>query len=186
MRNGSYDRNRNSNRKKSSEPRPLVQAYRQAPWRIQTQRGVLILIVAILGASVMWVMVSVTVQAANAGLEIQSLEDEPDQLQREIAMLRTNIAIQTSSTQMQQRADALGFKPVDPADITYMVVPGYKGREPKIQAPPPGASLPQPLVKPAYTQSLWEWLLEGILSISATEPASSNGPVRAPVGGSSP
>jgi hypothetical protein len=183
-RTGSY------NREKSSGTRPLVQAYRQAPWRIQTQRGILLLIVAILGASVLWVMVSVTVQAANAGLEIQQLEDQQEKLQREIAMLRTNIAIQTSSSQMQQRAESLGFEPVDPADITYMIIPGYKGREPEIQAPPPGSTLPQPLVKPAYTQSLWEWFLEGILSISeptgTSLPGSSSGPARAPVGGSSP
>jgi hypothetical protein len=129
--------------------------------------------VAILGASVLWVMVSVTVQAAAAGLKIQDLEDEQERLQREIAGLRTRIAMQTSADQMQKRAEELGFKPVDPADITYMVIPGYKGREPVIQAPPPGSIAQQPLVKPAYTQSLWEWLLEGIPAIS--EPAT--GPV---------
>jgi hypothetical protein len=161
-----------------STPNRLVQAYRQAPWRLQTQRGVLLLVVAILGASVLWVMVSVTVQAAAAGLKIQEYEDEQEKLQREIAGLRTNIAMQTSAAQMQQRADDLGFKPVDPADITYVIIPGYKGREPDIQAPPPGSTVQQSLVKPAYTQSLWEWLLEGVLTIS--EPASG------PVGGSPP
>jgi hypothetical protein len=161
-----------------STPNRMVQAYKQAPWRLQTQRGVLLLIVAILGASVLWVMVSVTVQAAAAGLTIQDLEDEQEKLQREIAGLRTQIGMQTSAEQMQKRAEALGFQPVDPADITYMVIPGYKGREPEIQAPPPGSIVQQPLVKPAYTQSLWEWLLEGVLSIS--EPASG------PVGGSPP
>jgi hypothetical protein len=161
-----------------SSPNRLVQAYRQAPWRLQTQRGVLLLIVAILGASVLWVMVSVTVQAAAAGLKIQEMEDEQDRLQREIAGLRTQIGMQTSSDQMQKRAEGLGFKPVDPADVTYVVIPGYQGREPEIQAPPPGSSAQQPLVKPAYTQSLWEWLLEGILALSE--------PANAPVGGSPP
>ncbi len=178
----SSSRNESSRQKsaqnRNSEPKRLVQAYRQAPWRLQTQRGVLLLIVAILGASVMWVMVSVSVQAAAAGLEIQSLDDEQDQLQREIAVLRMGIANQTTSAQMDQRAAALGFKPVDPADVTYVVVPGYQGRQPVIQAPPPGSTIPQPLVKPAYTQSLWEWLLEGVLSI--------NGPANAPAGGYSP
>ncbi len=170
---------RNTNtRNTSSEPARLVQAYRQAPWRLQTQRGVLLLVVAILCASVLWVMVSVTVQAAAAGLEIQALEDEQEKLQREIAGLRTQIAIQTSAAQMQQRAADLGFKPVDPADVTYVVIPGYTGRMPVIQAPPPGSTIPQPLVKPAYTQSLWEWLLEGVLSISE--------PANRPAGGSSP
>ncbi len=153
-----------------SEPKRMVQACRQAPWRLQTQRGVLLLTIAILGASVLWVMVSVTVQAAAAGLKIQELEDEQDRLQREIAGLRTEIAVQTSADQMQKRAEALGFKPADPADITYVVIPGYRGREPVIQAPPPGSTVQEPLVKPAYTQSLWEWLLEGVLSNGGSSP----------------
>lgn len=167
----------------SSSPNRMVQAYRQAPWRLQTQRGVLLLIVAILGASVLWVMVSVTVQAAAAGLKIQDLEDEQERLQREIAGLRTQIAMQTSADVMKKRADALDFKPADPADITYLVIPGYQGREPDIQAPPPGSTVQQSLVKPAYTQSLWEWLLEGVTGLpshSISEPASG------PVGGSPP
>ncbi len=159
-------------------PKRMVQAHRQAPWRIQTQRGVLLLIVAILGASILWVMVSVTVQAAAAGLKIQELEGDQEVLQREIAGLRTEIGIQTSSTQMEKRAEDLGFKPVDPADVTYLVVPGYMGREPIIQAPPPGTEAQQPLVKHAYTESLWEWLQQGILDIS--EPAAGTS------GGSSP
>lgn len=159
-------------------PRRLVQAYRQAPWRIETQRGALLLVVAILGASVLWVMVSVTIQAASAGLEIQSLEDQQEQYQREIAGLRTRIGVQTSAAAMEKRAGDLGFKPVKPEDVTYMTIPGYKGREPVIQAPPPSANIAQPLVKPAYTQSLWEWLLQGVLQMSEA-PAD-------PQGGSSP
>ena len=170
-------RSKSSQEKKSGSKR-LVQAYRQAPWRLQTQRGVLLLLVAILGASILWVMVSVTVQAAAAGLKIQKLEDDQEPLQREIAALRTNIAIQTSASQMKQRAEDLGFQSVDPDNITYVIIPGYKGREPDIQAPPPGATVPQPLVKPAYRQSLWEWLLEGILAISE--------PALPPAGGSPP
>lgn len=144
----------------------LIQAYRQAPWRIQTQRGVLILIMSILSASILWVMVSVTVQAATAGLEIQALEDEQEDLQREIAGLRTKIAVMTAKAQMEQRAAALGFVSVNSADVTYVVVPGYTGRSPELQASPPSKSVQQPLIKPVYTQSLWEWMLQGILKMS--------------------
>jgi hypothetical protein len=122
--------------------------------------------VAILGASVLWVMVSVTVQAAAAGLEIQNLEAEQEKVQRHIAALKTEFAILTSSSQMEKRAADLGFRPITPEDITYVVIPGYLGREPNIQAPPPGSSIQQPLVIPAYTQSLWEWLLQGFLQLS--------------------
>ncbi len=147
-------------------PKRLVQAYRQTPWRIQTQGGVLFLIVIILGVSVLWVMTSVTVQASSAGLEIQQYESEQEDLQRQIAALRTDIASQTSTAQMQKRAEAMGFKPVDPANITYIVVPGYKGRESSVQAAAPETNIQPMLVKPAYTQSLWEWLLQGVLQVS--------------------
>lgn len=143
----------------------LVQAYRQAPWRTTTQRGVLILIVAILGASILWVMVSVTIQAASAGLETQRLESEREDLARQIAGLRTEIAKQTSAAQMQQRAGERGFVQIDPQNITYIVVPGYQGRKPAVQALPPGTTNKPTLIKPSYTQSLWEWMLQGILEM---------------------
>jgi cell division protein FtsB len=146
--------------------RRMIQAYRQAPWRIATQRGVLFLIVAILGASTLWVMVSVTVQAASAGLEIQNLQYERETIERQIAGLRTEYAVQTSAAQMERRATDMGFQPVTPEDITYMVVPGYTGRTSVINAQPPGSYIQPPLIKPIYTQSLWEWMLQGILVIS--------------------
>ncbi len=147
-------------------PKRMVQAYKQAPWRLQTQRGTLLLIAAILGASVLWVMVSVTVQAGTAGLEVQRLEAKKEDLTREIAALRTKIGQLTSAAEMEERAAEMGFEPIKPEDISYMVIPGYTGRESVIKAPPPGTSIEQPIVKPAYTQSLWEWLLQGILDVS--------------------
>ncbi|MBE0699002.1 MAG: hypothetical protein IH586_18950 [Anaerolineaceae bacterium] len=144
---------------------PLVQAYSQAPWRIETQRGVLLLIVAILGASILWVMVSVTVQAASAGLQIQQLESDREELERQIAGRRTNIADLTSAAVMKERAKKLGFEPVDPEAITYFVAPGFNGREPIISAPTYNVDEQQQILKPIYTQSLWEWLLQGIFDI---------------------
>jgi cell division protein FtsL len=144
----------------------MVQAYRQAPWRIHTQQGALLLIVAILGASVLWVMVSVSTQAAAAGLEVQSLEDDREDLQRSIAALNTEIAALTSTKRMENRAEEMGFEPIQSANITYLVIPGYRGREADVLAAPPGTNTHPPLVKPAYTQSLSEWLLQGIIELS--------------------
>ncbi len=147
----------------------LVQAYRQAPWRTATQRGVLFLTLAILGASILWIMVSVTIQAAAAGLAIQQMETQREELARQIAGLRTEIANQTSAARMEKRAAELGFEQVDPANLTYLVIPGYRGREPVIKAPPPGTTNKPTIIKPGYTQSLWEWMLQGILEFE--EPA---------------
>lgn len=168
---------RNSQAKRTGSNR-LVQAYRQAPWRLQTQRGVTLLVVAILGTAVLWVMLSVDVKAQEAFLDFRDLQKVQEKLQREIAATHTDIAIQTSASHMKSRAEELGFQPVDPADIEYVIVHGYAGREPQIQAPLPSAAITQPLVKPAFRQSLWEWLLQGILAIS--EPAA------LPAGGTPP
>lgn len=145
---------------------PIHQAYRQAPWRRATQAGVLFLILALLTASILWVMLTVTVQAASAGLEIQSLENEKEKLIREIASLRTNIAIQTSAETMLERARNLGFRQANPDEITYVVIPGYTGKQPQIIAPPPSPPSQQVLIKPSYTQSLSEWLFQGIIRMS--------------------
>ncbi len=144
----------------------LNQAYRQTPWRKATRIGLLFLILALLGASILWIMLTVTVQAASAGLEIQAYEAEKEDLQRQIASLRTDIAIQTSSDKMAQRAAELGFRQATPDEITYMTIPGYAGRQPVISAPPPTANIKPVLIKPSYTQSLSEWLYQGILKIN--------------------
>ena len=149
-------------------PKRFVQAYRQAPWRIQTQRVALLLIVAILAASILWVMLSVTVQAATAGLEIQQMEYEQEQLQREVAHLRTQYAHLTSADRMAERAEAMGFSPITPENITYVLVPGYPGRQSEIKASPPSTQTQQRLIKPGYTLSLWEWMLESALEISSS------------------
>jgi cell division protein FtsL len=147
-------------------PKRFVQAYRQAPWRIQTQRAALLLIVAVLGASVLWVMLSVTVQAATAGLQIQQMEYQQEDLLRQVAHLRTQYAVLTSANRMLERAKNMGFEPITPENITYVMVPGYVGRQPEIQASPPSNHVQHPLIKPGYTQSLWEWLLESSIRYS--------------------
>ena len=142
------------------------QAYKQAPWRIQTQRVALLLIVVILGASILWVMLSVTVQAGAAGLDIQSYEYKQENLQRQIASLRTQYADLTSASRMLKRADEMGFQQTSPDSITYMVVPEYQGKETEIQVLPIQSNAYQPIIKPVYTESLWEWLQQGIIKMS--------------------
>ncbi|MBI4927759.1 MAG: hypothetical protein HY835_08330 [Anaerolineae bacterium] len=140
----------------------LNQAYQQAPWRKATQKGVFFLIVAILTASVLWVMLTVSVQAASAGLDVRAMDKTVEETQREIASLRTDIAVSTSSSRMETRAKELGFRPAGPDEVVYMVIPGYSGREPRISAPPPTVNNEPVLIKPVYTLSLSELLLKGL------------------------
>lgn len=153
----------------NAKPDPFIQSHRQAPWRGQTQRLVITLVIAILSTSIMWVMLSVTVQAGAAGLEIQYMEEEQEELLRQIANMRTQYAILTSADRMITEAVRMGFEPLKPENITYMVVPSYMGRKSSISVTRSTTSQSERLIKPGYTQSLWEWMQEGIKTISLSE-----------------
>ena len=144
----------------------LIQAYQQAPWRIYTQNSALFLVGVFLAACVVWIMLTVSVQASEAGLEIQVLTSDQQRLTREIASTRSQIADATSAEQMSKRAAALGFHPATMTDVTYVKVTGYIGRQPEISAPPPREALPPMLIKPSYTQSLSDWMWQGITKLS--------------------
>jgi hypothetical protein len=144
----------------------LTQAYTQAPWRLRTQKGVLFLTGVLLAACVVWVMLTISVEASEAGLQIQQMTYDKQVLARKIADLRTSIAEETSAVRMAERMEDLKFRPAVREDITYVMVENYVGRQTVIKALPPGSELPPLLLKASYTQSLSEWLFEGILSLS--------------------
>lgn len=144
----------------------LIQAYKQAPWRTATQNGALFLIGVFILACVIWIMLTISVKAADAGLEIQVLASDQLRLNREIASKRSQIADATSTEQMAKRISEMGFRPATGEDITYVTVAGYVGRQAKISAPPPEAILPPMLIKPSYTQSLSDWLWQGALKLT--------------------
>ncbi len=140
----------------------IIQAYRQAPWRVQLQwigKFLLILVSAMLIAGV---YLHVSGQAAETGAKIKGLELDREALAIRIADLRTRLALLNSSQVMMERAEALGFRPARQEDIDYVSVPGYAGRPVVFLAPPPTAPRKQTnLIRPAYTQSLWDWLYQG-------------------------
>jgi len=144
----------------------LIQAYRQAPWRVQLQWIVLFLLGLVLVAFVAAIYLSVSARSATTGREIQWMEYESETIQSQIADLETKLAFLTSAGQMQTRANEMGFVQAEPGNELYLVVPGYTGRQPAVLAPPPGpAVVAVPLIRPNYTQSLWEWLFQGFLSM---------------------
>lgn len=142
----------------------FIQAYKQAPWRTQLQWIGLFLLFLVLVASVASIYLNVSASAAAAGREIQSLEDETTNIERSIADLETRLAIQTSAAVMQKRAEALGFSNTEWDDPLFITIDGYSGRHAAVMAPPPGPGMViQPVIKAAYTQSLWDWLFTGFL-----------------------
>ena len=148
---------------KEKMEKPIKQAHKQAPWRVQLQSlGLFLLILAIV-AVVAGLYLSISAQAAAAGLEIRSLEADRDELLQQIADLDTFLAWMNSSMKMNERAQALGFKRITADQAVYVAVPGYTGRSPvSIPVQSTSSRISEPIIKPSYTQSLWDWLYQGI------------------------
>lgn len=139
----------------------FIQAYQQAPWRTQLQWIGFFLLGLVIIVTVAGLYLSITAQSTTAGVEIKELELEKETLDRQIADLKTQLAILTSAKVMKDRAEDLGYIPADPSQAVYVVVPGYTGRQPEIVAlPVQPEDQSKSQIDAAYRQSLWEWLFE--------------------------
>ena len=111
------------------------------------------------------IYLNVTARAATAGRKIQEMQTQILQLQRTNADLETQLALLTSVRSMEQRAVALGYRPVDPGQVLYLPVPGYAGRQEAVLASPPGPAVASaPDLPPEFTETLVDWLQDLILS----------------------
>jgi hypothetical protein len=145
--------------KKKNQPLDRIkQAYRQAPWRLQLQSIGIYLLPVIAIALITIIYLNISAQAATAGLHVRDMRIEEETLQRSIANQRTRLAWLTSYPIMSQRANSLGYNLVNPENTTYIVIPGYSGRQIVLMAPPPGSGISKALSDPRYQESLWDWL----------------------------
>jgi cell division protein FtsL len=141
----------------------ITQAYSQAPWRKQLQWIGLFMLALILIAMVAGIYLSVSARASTAGREIQILYSQMEDVSRSIEDMETQLAFILSNTEMEKRAEELGFFPIESSEIFYILVPGYIDRHKVILAEPPGTQLPSsPTIAPEYTQSLFDWLNERV------------------------
>jgi cell division protein FtsB len=145
------------------KPNHLLQAYRQAPWRVQLQWLGFFLLGVVLIAAVAGVYLNLSARASAAGRAIQSLEDQADDLQREINDLSTRLAYLSSAEQMKARLKKLDMEILDPLKAMYIEVPGYRSHNDVVLAPPPeGRSISTPILQSEYTDSLWDWFVKNI------------------------
>ena len=145
----------------------IVQHVRQAHWRVQRQWIGLFLLGLVAVSMVAGIYLNITVRATLAGREILSLQNQMIEKQRANDDQETILAGLTSVESMQQRADAMGFKPADPGNITYVVVPGYIPQT-AIDMSHPGANSQsqsqKPVVLPEYNESLFDWITRTLAS----------------------
>ncbi len=136
----------------------IIHAYKQAPWRIQRQWVGAFLLVLIGIAMIAALFLDVTARAAVAGREIQELRFEIISIQRSNADLETRLANSTSSAEMERRAQALGYRPVQPGELDYVAVPGFVAPQPELLRAAQDATVPDASLPYEYSESLIEWL----------------------------
>lgn len=139
----------------------ILQAYRQAPWRIQLQWIGLFLLALILIAAIAGVYLNISAQAATAGRQIQFIESDIDQIRNEISELTADLARAESTETLKQKAQALGFYRMKADQAVYLEIPGFNPQENLVLAPPRRNIIAEsPVLRTSYRASLWDWLME--------------------------
>lgn len=142
----------------------LVHAYRVAPWRVQRQWIGNALLLVVVFAMVAALYLTVTSRTAIAGREIQDLTDAIAASQQVSSDLQTQLAGLTSAASMEQRARAMGFRPVEPEELEYLVVPGYYASEAVDLSSSAQPQLNALTIPPEYNQSLLDWMDQKLVS----------------------
>ena len=136
----------------------LSHAYKQAPWRVQRQWVSLSLLIVLGFAMVASLYLMVTSRAAIVGREIQDLREEIISTEHVNADLQTRLANLTSKAEIDRRAYSLGYRPAEPEELEYLMVPGFVMPEGAQLASEPELMPGHPSVPAEYTESLLEWL----------------------------
>jgi hypothetical protein len=141
--------------------RKSKQAYKQAPWRRQIQSIGLSLLPVVAIAVIIALYLIISGQAAAAGLQIMNLHYEEEEILRTIANQRTQLAWITSYSQMQKRAEKMGYEAAPEINVYYIPIAGYQGQNAVLIAPPPGIENDSALlVNELYNLSLSNWFLD--------------------------
>jgi hypothetical protein len=129
----------------------ILRAFKQAPWRKQTQSvavlAVILLVMAILGGFYL----TVAAQAGMAGRDLQAFEQRQSELIRSNDELRAQLAELRSVKRLAAGAERLGYITVAPEAVEYLVVKNYPTAVPPTPEPPAAAAPPATLI---------DWLAE--------------------------
>jgi hypothetical protein len=143
---------------------PFLRAFKQAPWRTQTQAvaawSVTLLVVMVLGG----LYLTVASRAAAAGRDLQGLEARKTALILENQELRAELAELRSVDRLVKRALALGFQPAQVGQIEYLSVANYP-HVVTTSAPPRAAEVaPMPATSLAQLNDWLANMLQGLLA----------------------
>jgi cell division protein FtsB len=141
----------------------LLNAYRQAPWRTQRQVIGLFLTALMVLTMLAALYLDVTAETALLGRKVQNLETEIAYNLQINADLEAQIAILTSTAQMEARARQLGFRPLEAGEVEYLPIAGYRSNRTVRLAAEPNPRLNAPVIPLEYTQSLFDWFEQHLL-----------------------
>jgi hypothetical protein len=147
----------------------VVKKIRQAPWKQQRQWISAFMLGLMLVAMVSGIYLNITVRATLAGREVQMLQSDMTVNRLTISDLETQLASLTSVESMQNRAEALGFQPATPDEITYVLVPGYAPRQAVDMSVPGQVREKTPLILPEYTETLFDWITRSLEASTADQ-----------------
>jgi hypothetical protein len=130
----------------------------QASWRTRRQQLGTILLVIVGFVMVAALYLDVASRTTLVGREIQNLEYETSLVKAENANLKTELARLLSYREVEARSELLGFRRATGAEIVYLAVPGYGGREPVNLVIEGDGTAQHQILSAAYTQSLFDWM----------------------------
>jgi hypothetical protein len=143
---------------------PILRAFKQAPWRSQTQAVAMLSITLLVAAVVGGFYLAVAARAATAGRDLQRLEARKTELLQENDELQAQLANLRSINRLAARAVALGFQPATGEQLEYMRVDSYLQNVHLKPAPRAAVAAPPP----STVQAAFNWAQQAYLSLSAT------------------
>jgi hypothetical protein len=141
---------------------PILRAFKQAPWRSQTQAVAMLSVTLLAAAVIGGFYLAVASRAATAGRDLQRLEARKTELLQDNDELEAELANLRSINRLAARAVALGFQPATGDQLEYMRVDSYPQNV--HLKPPPRAAVAAPA--PNTLQVMFDWAQQTGASLS--------------------
>ena len=131
----------------------VARAFRQAPWRVQTQLIATFAAIAVVIVALGGMYLAEASRTATAGRDVQSLQVQKVELEMSINRLNASIAQMKSVSRLENRVRELGFVPAQSAQVEFIIVDGY--RKGQMQTVSPLASATEETLDYNETLSMW-------------------------------
>ncbi len=136
--------------------------YRLAPWRKQVKTIFEVMAILIIGFFIIMAYLKISADLTKVKLETQVLHEQRSLLLRQIANSVTQEGRLTAFTDIEKKAEAAGYKPIDMKDedqYSYVIIDGYTGENyTELANIAQSSNVLSGVIKPEYTESLQDWL----------------------------